>query len=81
MPVDEKLYIQFMLSADNRYVESFCRVVRHVDSPDTSGQNLPYGIAVEFLDLPTAQREILIQHMLSRESETLRMRRLDMDAM
>ncbi len=81
LSVGDKLYIQFMLSTDNRYVESFCRVVRLDDSPDTSGQNLPYGIAVEFLDLPPAQREILIQHMFSRESETLRMRRLDMDAM
>ncbi len=81
LSIGDKLYIQFMLSTDNRYVESFCRVVRLDDSPDTSGQNLPYGIAVEFLDLPPAQREILIQHMFSRESETLRMRRLDMDAM
>jgi hypothetical protein len=31
--------------------------------------------------MPSAQREILIQHMFSRESETLRMRRLKMDAM
>jgi c-di-GMP-binding flagellar brake protein YcgR len=81
LSVDDKLYIQFMLSTDNRYVESFCRVVRLVDSTDTSGQDLPHGIAVEFLNLPPAQREILIQHMFSRESETLRMRRLEMDAM
>ena len=81
LSVDDKLYIQFMLSSDNRYVESFCRVVRLTDPPDTSGQDFSHGIAVEFLDLPPAQREILIQHMFSRESETLRMRRLEMDAM
>jgi hypothetical protein len=81
LSVDDKLYIQFMLSTDNRYVESFCRVVRLVDSPDTTGQELPHGIAVEFLNMPPAQREILIQHMFNRESETLRMRRLEMDAM
>ena len=81
LSVDDKLYIQFMLSTDNRYVESFCRVVRLDDPPDNSGQDLPYGIAVEFLNMPPAQREILIQHMFSRESETLRMRRLEMDAM
>ena len=81
LSVDDKLYIQFMLSTDNRYVESFCRVVRLDDPPDNSGQSLPYGIAVEFLNMPPAQREILIQHMFSRESETLRMRRLEMDAM
>lgn len=80
LSVGDKLHIQFLLSTDNRYVESFCRVVRLDDPPDTSGQELPYGIAVEFLNMPPAQREILIQHMFSRESETLRMRRLEMDA-
>ncbi len=81
LSVGDKLYIQFLLSSDNRYVESFCKVVRLDDPPDTSGQDLPYGIAIEFIDLPPAQREILIQHMFSRESETLRMRRLEMDGM
>ena len=80
LEVGDKLYIQFLLSTDNRYVETFCRVVRLDDPPDTSGQDLPYGVAVEFLNLPPAQREILIQHMFSRESETLRMRRLEIDA-
>jgi len=78
--VDDKLYIQFLLSTDNRYVETFCRVVRLDDPPDSNRPDLPYGIAVEFLNMPPAQREILIQHMFSRESETLRMRRLDLDA-
>lgn len=79
--VGDKLHLQFLLSTDNRYVETFCRVVRLDDPPDTSQQNLPYGIAVEFLNMSPAQREILIQHMFSRESETLRMRRLEIDAM
>lgn len=81
LAVDDKLYIQFLLSTDNRYVETFCRVVRLTDPPDTRDQDLAYGIAVEFVSLPPAQREILIQHMFNRESETLRMRRLEMDAM
>ena len=78
--VDAKLHLQFLLSSDSRFVETFCRVVRITDSPDDSGQDLPYGIAVEFVNLPPSQREILIQHMFSRESETLRMRRLEMDS-
>ncbi|MGI9233199.1 MAG: PilZ domain-containing protein [Woeseiaceae bacterium] len=81
LSIGDKLYIQFLLSTDNRYVETFCRVVRLDDPPDSSGQDLPYGIAVEFVNLVPAQREILIQHMFSRESETLRMRRLEMDTM
>ena len=80
LEVDTKLHLQFLLSSDSRFVETFCRVVRITDSPDDSGQDLPYGIAVEFANLPPSQREILIQHMFSRESETLRMRRLEMDS-
>ncbi len=80
LEVDSKLHLQFLLSADNRFVETFCRVVRVTDSPDDNRDDLPYGIAVEFMNLPPSQREILIQHMFSRESETLRMRRLELDA-
>jgi hypothetical protein len=77
--VDSKLHLQFLLSSDNRYVETFCRVVRLTEPPDTTGQGFQYGIAVEFLNMPSTQREILIQHMFSRESESLRMRRLEID--
>lgn len=79
MEVGTKLSLRFLLSSDNRYVESFCEVVRLTDPPDTSNPELLYGIAVEFQNMPSTQREILIQHMFSRESETLRMRRLEMD--
>ena len=75
----DKLYVRFLLSSDNRYVDSFCHVVRLTDPPDTSDPARKYGIAVEFVSMPPAQREILIQHMFSRESETLRMRRLQLD--
>lgn len=79
LSVDDKLYIRFLLSSDNLYVDSFCRVVRLTDPPDTSVPERAYGIAVEFINMPRAQREILIQHMFGRESETLRMRRLQLD--
>ena len=80
LEVGAKLYVQFLLSSDNRYVETFCKVVRLTDPPDTSYPDLKYGIAVEFQGMKPAQREILIQHMFNRESETLRMRRLELDA-
>lgn len=79
LKVDDKLHLQFLLSADSRFVETFCRVVRITDTPGDD-EAFPYGIAVEFMNLPSSQREILIQHMFSRESETLRMRRLELDA-
>ena len=80
LSVGDCLYLQFILTTDNRYIETFCKVIRLMDPPDNSNSSRPYGIAIEFVDMPPAQREILIQHMFGRESETLRMRRLELDA-
>ncbi len=80
MKIGDKLHIQLLLSSDSRYIESFCHVVRLTDPPDTSDPGYRYGIAMEFVNMPPAQREILIQYMFSRESETLRMRRLEIEA-
>jgi hypothetical protein len=80
MEVGTKLYVQFLLSTDNRYVETFSRVVRVADVPPGNDPHMKYGIAIEFIGMLAAQREILIQHMFTRESETLRMRRLELDA-
>jgi hypothetical protein len=79
MQIGDKLSLTFLLSSDNRFVETFCKVVRLTDPTDTSSPEMLYGIAVEFENMPATQREILIQHMFSRESETLRMRRLELD--
>lgn len=79
MAVGDKLSLRFLLSSDNRFVETFCKVIRLTDPVDDSNPELRFGIVVEFENMPASQREILIQHMFSRESETLRMRRLEMD--
>lgn len=76
----DKLHMRFLLSTDSRYAESFAQVLRLTDPPATDSEHLVYGIAVEFVNLPVAQREILIQHMFNRESETLRMRRLEVES-
>lgn len=75
-----KLSIRFLLASDNRYIETFCQVVRAVDPPAGNDAELAYGAAVEFYKMNPSQREILIQHMFNRESETLRMRRLKLDS-
>ena len=80
IPVDTKLHLSFLLESDNRFMESFCRVVRHVDSPHDGSAGLKYGIAVEFHGMRPEQRETLIQYMFSRETETLRLRRLEIEA-
>ena len=79
LEIGSKLHLQFLLSSDNRYVVTFCQVVRFTDSPNTTKTKFVHGVAVEFLNMPSTQREILIQHMFSRESESLRMRRLEID--
>lgn len=76
----DKLHMRLLLSSDNRYVESFCQVVRLTEPPATESPQLKYGIAVEFVALKPAQREMLIQHMFTRETQTLRMRRLELDS-
>lgn len=76
---DTKLVLRFLLAADNRYVETFCKVVRPVAAPDGDEPAKPYGVAVEFIGMKPEQKEIIIQHLFDRESETLRMRRLRLE--
>lgn len=76
---ETKLVLRFLLAADNRYVETFCRVVRPAEPPDGDEPRMPYGVAVEFMGMKAEQKEILIQHLFDRESETLRMRRLKLE--
>lgn len=75
-----KMSLRFLLASDNRYIESFCRVVRQIDDFEHTDEAHPYAVAVEFHDMNAAQKEILIQHLFTRESETLRMRRLKIEA-
>ncbi len=81
LQVGDRLHLQFLLSSDSRYVESFATVVRLTDPLDESNPALRYGIGVEFNGMSPEQREILIQHMFNLESETLRMRRLKLEEM
>lgn len=75
-----KLALRFLLAADNRYVETFCSVVRDAEPVEEGNPVRPFYVAVEFQGMKAAQKEILIQHLFDRESETLRMRRLNLDA-
>jgi len=76
-----KLALRFLLESDSRYVETFAEVVRNMHPSIGASDERPHGVAVEFHGMKPSQKEILIQHMFSQESETLRMRRLELDAM
>lgn len=72
--------LRFLIASENRYVESFATVVRQSEPPGNDTHHFPYGVAVEFDGMSSAQKEIIIQHLFSKESETLRMRRLELEA-
>ncbi len=68
------LHLQILLESDSHYFETFCTVLRKIPPPGEDNVDR-HGIAVEFAGLKSAEKEILIQHLFTRESETLRMRR------
>lgn len=78
--VHTKLALRLLLESDNRYIETFCEVVRTMDPPGEIDVERPFGVAVEFKGMKAAQKEIIIQHLFHRESESLRLRRLELDA-
>ena len=76
---ETKLALRILLASDNLYIETFCQVVRMVDAPKDDSPAFPHGVAVEFLGMKPELKDILIQHLFDRESETLRMRRLQIE--
>ena len=75
-----RMALRFILAADSRYIETFCTVVRNTSSPEENDPNQPYGVAVKFEGMRSAQKDIIVQHLFDRESETLRMRRLEIES-
>lgn len=73
----DMLAIRFLLVSDSRYFDTFCKVVRVRGNVKEDGDNgrYPYQVAVEFAGMPDQEREILIQHLFSKQSEELRTRR------
>jgi hypothetical protein len=79
LPIGTRLALRFLLRSNNRYLESFCRVQREVTPPEEDGTRFPHAVAVEFVGMQPSQKEIIIQHLFSRECETLRMRKRQLD--
>jgi hypothetical protein len=75
-----RLALRFLLRSNNRYVETFAQVQRAAEPPGEDEPPFAFGIAVEFLGMQSAQKEIIIQHLFSRECETLRQRKQNMDS-
>lgn len=73
-----KVYLQVLLTSDRHYLET-AAVVRRTPEPLSEGAGGRYGVAAEFVGFSEAESELLIRHLFQRESESLRMRRLQMD--
>ncbi len=71
-----KLFLQIMLTSDRHYLET-AAVVRRQMEP-LNGSNAGFGVAVEFVGFSEAESELLIKHLFQRESQSLRMRRLEL---
>ena len=71
-----KLVLRLLFVADNRYIETFCVVARQLEQQEAESPDRPFVVAVEFEGMKPEQNDALIQHLLNRESETLRVRRL-----
>lgn len=79
-PLEEgqAVFIQVMLTADNHYLET-AAVVRRLTEPMDDDPLRTFGVGLEFVGFDEAESELLIKHLFQRESETLRMRRLNLD--
>lgn len=70
-----KLRMRFLIISDNRFFETFCRVIRTVTADDADNRPYKYNVAIEFYWTNAAERETLIQHLFSKQTQTLRLRR------
>ncbi len=80
LPPQTPLLLRFLLISDNRYFETFCRVVRIIDEDDADARPGSHRVAVEFHGMNAVERETLIQHLFSKQSESLRMRRMQLES-
>jgi hypothetical protein len=79
LPIGTRLALRFLLRSNNRYVETFSQVQRSVAPPEENGPPFPHAVAVEFVGMQPSQKEIIIQHLFTRECETLRQRKRQLD--
>ena len=76
---DTKVVLQWLVEPDNRFFESFARVVRTTPMDDRDMGPFGFLTAVKFHGMSPAEREFLIQHLFTRQSEDLRLRRKEND--
>jgi len=72
------LLLRFVLTSDSYLYETYCTVVRcsAIQDNDTDFGAYSHQLAVKFAWHDMREREMLIQHLFSKQSETLRFKRL-----
>lgn len=79
LPEGAGVVLQFIIMPENRYFETFARVIRSGMLENAALDPHRYSSAVEFDGMSPAERENLIQHLFARQSQTLRLRRRQRD--
>ncbi len=75
-----KLLLRFLLLSANRFFDTFGQVVRFIEGDDIDACPHGHRIAVAFHGMKAAEQEILIQHLFSKQSETLRSQRKQLES-
>ena len=67
------IFLKLVLAPNYNYVEAYARVVRTTTRENS--RKYPFMVAVEFLMITDAQREMLVRYTMAKETEILRARR------
>ena len=74
--IGDKLHLKMLLVTDSFYFEVLSEVVRIEPDTESPGRNI---VALRFRGIREADKDRLIKHLLSRQSETIRARRLRLE--
>lgn len=78
LPEGTRIFLRVLLTSDRHYLET-AATIRRCPDPLDQDPSRPHGLAAEFVGFSEAESELLIKHLFQRESESLRMRRLQID--
>ncbi len=72
-----KLHLRLLLVTDSFYFEALGEIVRVQSDPEQTGK---HEIAIQYKGIRESDRDRLIKHLLNRQSETIRAKRLRLEA-
>lgn len=76
LSIGQKLHLRLSIVTDTFYFETLGQVTRHSTDPETGDR----VVAVQFYGLRDLDKDKLIKHLLNRQSESIRAKRLNVEA-